>query len=55
MVFEHIEKLKSEYTDKYVAVDEAVLELQRFQGRAGQVRTVNMSGRALVELSLIHI
>ncbi|MCH2399606.1 MAG: hypothetical protein MK364_10885, partial [Pirellulales bacterium] len=49
MVFEHIEKLKSEYTDKYVAVDDAVLELQRFQGRAGQVRTVNMSGRALVE------
>ena len=49
MVFEHIEKLKSEYTDKYVAVDGAVLELKRFQGQTGQVRTVNMSGRALVE------
>lgn len=49
MVFEHIEKLKREYTDKFVVVDEARPELVRFRGLTGQVRTVNMSGRALVE------
>ncbi|MBI1248777.1 hypothetical protein GC197_13165 [bacterium] len=49
MVFEHIEKLKREYTDKYVVVGRMVPELQRFAGRTGIVRTVNMSGRALVE------
>jgi hypothetical protein len=51
MVFEHIEKLKQEYTDKYVVVREQVAELQRFNGLTGTVRTVNMSGRALVEFS----
>ena len=49
MVFEHIEKLKLEYTDKYVVVDESCPELLRFRGITGTVRTVNMSGRALVE------
>jgi hypothetical protein len=49
MVFEHIEKLKQQYTDKYVVVDEQRPELRRFRGRTGTVRTVNMSGRALVE------
>ncbi|MHC2068942.1 hypothetical protein ACYFX5_15845 [Bremerella sp. T1] len=49
MVFEHIEKLKREYTDKYVAIAHMVPELKRFAGRTGIVRTVNMSGRALVE------
>ena len=49
MVFEHIEKLKQEYTDKYVIVDETRPELRRFGGMTGTVRTVNMSGRALVE------
>ncbi|MBC8352739.1 MAG: hypothetical protein H8E66_12155 [Planctomycetes bacterium] len=49
MVFEHIEKLKQEYTDKYVTVDETRPELKRFGGMTGTVRTVNMSGRALVE------
>ncbi|WP_146118678.1 hypothetical protein [Blastopirellula marina] len=49
MVFEHIEKLKREYTDKYVAIANMVPELKRFEGRTGIVRTVNMSGRALVE------
>jgi hypothetical protein len=49
MVFEHIEKLKQEYTDKYVIVDETQPELRRFGGMTGTVRTVNMSGRALVE------
>ena len=49
MVFQHIEKLKQEYTDKYVVVDETRPELARFKNQTGIVRTVNMSGRALVE------
>lgn len=49
MVFEHIEKLKRQYTDKYVVVDDSRPELARFRGVTGVVKTVNMSGRALVE------
>src|SRR5438105_8475233 len=49
MIFDHIEKLKSQYTDKYVVVDESRPELQRFRGLTGAIKTVNMSGRALVE------
>ena len=49
MVFEHIEKLKTEYTDKFVVVDESRPELRRFSGQTGVVKTVNMGGRALVE------
>jgi hypothetical protein len=49
MVFEHIDKLKREYTDKFVLVDENRPELRRFKGLTGTVKTVNMSGRALVE------
>ena len=49
MVFDHIEKLKREYTDKYVVVDNTQPELQRFDGQTGIVRTVNMNGKALVE------
>jgi hypothetical protein len=48
-VFDQIEKLKQEYTDKYVVVDASVPELKRFDGHVGVVKTVNMSGRALVE------
>ncbi len=49
MVFEHIEKLKQQFTDKYVVVDEGCLELRRFNGMTGMIKTVNMNGRALVE------
>lgn len=49
MVFENIEQLKREYTDKYVIVDNTQPELQRFEGQTGIVRTVNMNGNALVE------
>ncbi len=49
MIFENIEKLKKQYTDKYVVVDAARPELARFAGLTGTVKTVNMSGRALVE------
>jgi hypothetical protein len=48
-MFEQIEALKRQYTDKYVVVDESRPELKRFHGMTGQVKTVNMSGRALVE------
>ena len=51
MVFEQIEQLKDEYTDKYVVVKGERPELRRFQGLTGTVRTVNMSGRALVEFA----
>src|SRR5262245_9261833 len=49
MIFEHIDKLKKQFTDKYVVVDESRPELQRFRGLTGAVKTVNMSGKALVE------
>jgi hypothetical protein len=49
MVFEQIESLKREYTDKYVVVDASRPELARFDGQVGVVKTVNMNGRALVE------
>jgi hypothetical protein len=49
MIPEQIEKIKSEYTDQYVAVISDHPELARFQNFVGQVKTVNMNGRALVE------
>ncbi len=48
-VFDQIEKLKRDLTDKYVVVDASVPELRRFEGHTGQVKTINMNGRALVE------
>jgi len=48
-MFEAVEKLKRDYTDKYVVVDASRPELARFGGLTGQVKTVNMSGRALVQ------
>lgn len=49
LMFERVEKLKREYTDKFVVVDDTRPELARFHGITGQVKTVNMSGRALVQ------
>ncbi len=46
--FEHAELLKKQYTDKFVVVKPGVAELRRFSGMTGVVKTVNMSGRALV-------
>ena len=54
MVSEQIEKIKQEYTDKYVVVDANRPELARFRDHVGQVKTVNMSGRALVEFIDYH-
>jgi hypothetical protein len=42
-------KLKADLTDKYVVVKPGVPELMRFGSWTGVVKTVNMSGRALVE------
>lgn len=49
MAIDQIEKVQQEYTDKYVQVDGNRAELARFNDLVGQVKTVNMSGRALVE------
>ncbi len=54
MVYQQIEKVKQEYTDKYVVVDAGRPELARFGDLVGQVKTVNMSGRALVEFGDYH-
>ncbi len=55
MVSEQIEKIKQEYTDKYVVADADRPELARFRDHVGQVKTVNMSGRALVEFVDYHL
>jgi hypothetical protein len=55
MLFEQIEKKKREFTDKYVMVDPSRPELARFRDIVGQVKTVNMSGRALVEFMDYHL
>ena len=51
MSIELAEQLKREWTDKYVTVREGVPELRRFVGFVGQVKTVNMNCRALVEFN----
>jgi hypothetical protein len=55
MVAASVEQLKRQYTDKYVKVDAARPELARFRDVVGQVKTVNMSGRALVEFLDYHL
>ena len=52
---DQIEELKRKYTDKYVVVDKERPELARFRDTYGQVKTVNMSGRALVEFADYHL
>ena len=48
-MFDVIERLKTEWTDKYVVVDSPAPELARFAQATGFVKTVNMNGRCLVE------
>jgi hypothetical protein len=55
MYTDQIEKMKREYTDKYVLVDGTRPELARFRDVVGRVRTVNMNGRALVEFDDYHL
>lgn len=49
MSFETVERLKQDYTDKWVTVDTSTPELRRFVGLSGQIKTINMNGRALVQ------
>ena len=49
MLPQDVEKLKRQYTDQYVVVRSGHPGLARLKGLVGQVKTVNMSGRALVE------
>jgi len=46
---EQVEQLRRQYTDKYVVVDATRPELARFGQSVGQIKTINMSGRALVQ------
>ena len=55
MVSQQIDKIKQDYTDKYVVVDTEQPELARFSDLVGQVKTVNMNGRALVEFLDYHL
>jgi hypothetical protein len=48
-MFDVIERLKTEWTDRYVVIDSPAPELARFARATGQVKTVNMNGRCLVE------
>lgn len=48
-MFDVIERLKAEWTDKYVVINSPAPELARFAEATGTVRTVNMNGRCLVE------
>src|SRR5215213_7713216 len=52
---ESVETLKTQYTDKYVKVDARRPELARFRDAVGQVKTVNMNGRALVQFLDYHL
>lgn len=54
MVFEEIERLQREYTDKYVMVNPTRPELARFGDAVGLVKTINFNGRALVEFLDYH-
>lgn len=51
---ETVEQLKNQYTDQYVKVDARRPELARFRNVVGQVKTVNMNGRALVQFLDYH-
>lgn len=51
MSIERAETLKRELTDKYVVVSSDVPELRRFSGLTGQIKTVNMNCRALVQFN----
>jgi hypothetical protein len=55
MVAPSIDQLKRDWTDKYVVVDGGRPELARFRDIVGRVKTVNMSGRALVEFLDYHL
>jgi hypothetical protein len=49
MLPEPVDNLRLRYTGQYVAVQATRPDLLRFQGKIGQVKTVNFNGRALVQ------
>jgi hypothetical protein len=55
MFADQVERMKRDYTDKYVLVDASRPELARFRDVVGRVKTVNMNGRALVEFDDYHL
>jgi hypothetical protein len=55
MFTDEIERIKIQYTDKYVLVDAGLPELARFRDVVGRVKTVNMNGQALVEFDDYHL
>jgi hypothetical protein len=55
MFADQVERMKRDYTDKYVLVDATRPELARFRDVVGRVKTVNMNGRALVEFDDYHL
>ena len=50
-LLEEVTGLQRDWTDRFVQVDGSIPELKRFAGLTGQVKTVNMSGHALVEFT----
>lgn len=52
MSIQRAEELKRKWTDRYVQVRSGFPELKRFAGHTGQVKTVNMNCRLLVEFDL---
>ncbi len=51
MVIFHLEKLRREFTDELVTVENALPAPGRFSGMVGRVVTVNANGRALVQFN----
>lgn len=49
MSIQRAEELKRIWTDQWIQVVRGIPELRRFEGLTGQVRTVNMNGRLLVQ------
>lgn len=49
MSIQRAEQLKRDWTDKHVMVQQGIPELRRFDKLVGQVRTVNMNCRLLIE------
>ncbi|HEY1065582.1 MAG TPA: hypothetical protein VGE52_05720 [Pirellulales bacterium] len=48
---DEVARLREQWTDRWVRLDASRPEFGRFAGAVGQVKTVNMNGRALVEFA----
>jgi hypothetical protein len=49
--WETAEKLKLEWTDRFVTAKSDKPELKRFEGKVGRVVTVNWAGKAIVDFA----